>query len=271
MVTNCGMEYVPMARKYDTCGLELQEGRVYHVHGPSHRGYYRVIKYLYGTVYLESCEGTPWDSGNCVLITGEYFYHTRFTPEGAPIVGFRQEHNATFNNSCGVEQETKIKDINMEINNTVPVPPKVGEAYLVTRCRSDGSSKYKDGQVRIITKVNNAFFYHTNEYGQDSDYNPWANYSFSSYNINKKNMLQPLTDLSNLIQRSFSANTKSLYQAGYLDKSLNITPKLTTFVSEAFVAAIMDGSIATKTLNDFAVDLLAKANAEVAEANAKNA
>lgn len=83
---------------------------------------------------------------------------------------------------------------------------------------------------------------------------------------NKKKMLQPLSDLSNLIQRTFNAQTKTLYRAGYLTSDLNVTKKLTDALGEMFVGHIIDGSIAEATLPSFAAELVKRAEEEIAEA-----
>lgn len=87
--------------------------------------------------------------------------------------------------------------------------------------------------------------------------------------INKTTMLQPLTDLSNLIQRTFNDDTKVLYRAGYLSKDLNITQKLTDALGEMFVGHIIDGTISSATLQTFAIELIERANQEIAEAEKK--
>lgn len=84
-----------------------------------------------------------------------------------------------------------------------------------------------------------------------------------------KSMLQPLSALSNLIQRTFSEDTKTLYRAGYLSADLNITDKLTNAVGEMFVGHIIDGTIEKATFASFASELIAKAKEEIAEAEKK--
>ncbi len=83
-------------------------------------------------------------------------------------------------------------------------------------------------------------------------------------------MLQSLSDLSNLIQRTFNANTKTLYRAGYLTRELNVTKKLTDALGEMFVGHIIDGTIATTTLETFATELVARATEEIEEAEKRN-
>jgi hypothetical protein len=83
---------------------------------------------------------------------------------------------------------------------------------------------------------------------------------------NKTSMLQPLEALSNLIQRSFSEDTKTLYRAGYLSKDLNITKKLTDALGEMFVGHIIAGDIKTCTLETFATELITQAKKEIADA-----
>jgi hypothetical protein len=83
---------------------------------------------------------------------------------------------------------------------------------------------------------------------------------------NKTSMLQPLEALSNLIQRTFSEDTKTLYRAGYLSKDLNITQKLTDALGEMFVGHIIAGDIKTCTLESFATELITQAKKEVTDA-----
>lgn len=82
----------------------------------------------------------------------------------------------------------------------------------------------------------------------------------------KQSMLQPLEALSNLIQRTFSEDTKTLYRAGYLSSDLNITKKLTDAVGEMFVGHIIDGTIAKVTFESMATELITQAKKEISDA-----
>lgn len=93
--------------------------------------------------------------------------------------------------------------------------------------------------------------------------NNWTKVNPTDVGENKTSMLQPLEALSNLIQRTFSEDTKTLYRAGYLSKDLNITQKLTDALGEMFVGHIIAGDIKTCTLETFATELIAQAKNEI--------
>lgn len=84
-----------------------------------------------------------------------------------------------------------------------------------------------------------------------------------------ESMLNPISDLSNLIQRTFSEDTKTLYRAGYLTKDLNVTEKLTNAVGEMFVGHIIAADIEKQTFATFAAELIKRAKEEIEEAEKK--
>lgn len=83
-------------------------------------------------------------------------------------------------------------------------------------------------------------------------------------------MLNPMSALANLVQRTLNPNTKTLYRAGYLDTNLNVTSKLTSAALEMFVAHIIDDDLGTQSFKTFADELIKRATEEIAEEEKKS-
>lgn len=149
-----------------------------------------------------------------------------------------------------------VDSVGTRKENEMPDEFKIGDEFI-TKKGSKITLSYKDGG-----------FWRSKECPQGC--NTWTeSYLKECKLINQPNMLQPLADLSNLIQRTFNEDTKTLYRAGYLSKDLNITDKLTSALGEMFVGHIIDGTIKATTLETFATELVTRAKEEIAEAEEK--
>lgn len=208
------------------------------------------------TVSTTSGDGTYWTTS---VPTVDYFGGVS---AGTTMSMYCYKHGYTVHASMSLECPYCREETKRETKMKYKIGDKV-------RVNSNHKGNYKIGEIYTITHVSHSY----DGYWDEDKGKGLGIFRDSEIELineeTKTNMLQPLTDLSNLIQRTFNEQTKTLYRAGYLTKELNVTKKLTDSLGEMFVGHIIDGSIKDATFDSFAQELVKRATEEIEEAEKK--